>query len=159
MRGHGHLLFYLVKLHFGCLTYRILSIVEPKKEARNFRTPRTSFNAPNLNAPRSIMDKILIERSRLFSSYGDSIQLLLRFFFHFYGGINHFYTSLHHVPDLKAAICKNVAVLRHDCSIIVINDVSLSAQLLCMVKKSCVGFNCICRTNITYYYEKVKNKF
>jgi hypothetical protein len=55
------------------LTYRILSIVEPKKEARNFKLPRTSFNAPNLNYPRSIMDKILVERSRIFSDYGDLI--------------------------------------------------------------------------------------
>jgi SRSO17 transposase len=55
------------------LTYRILSIVEPKKEARNFRLPRTSFNALNWNYPRSIMDKILVERSRIFSCYGDLI--------------------------------------------------------------------------------------
>jgi len=71
------------------------------------------------------------------TGYGDSIQLLLRFFIHFYADISHFYTSLHHVPDLKAASGRIVANLRHDCSIIVINDVSLSAQSLCLVKIGC----------------------
>ena len=51
------------------------------------------------------------------------------------------------------------ANLRHDCSIIVINDVSLSAQLLCLVKICSGGLTCICRQIIPYFYEKVKNKF